>query len=103
MLAALAFAAPGSSNVRMAAAKGAGMAKVRRSGIYRLLYDRSGGEDGRRDDADRQTVSLAGLAVTLVVLVVCLFLVKQLSRTARLDDCLLSGRTNCDLLIARIR
>jgi hypothetical protein len=91
----------------------AGMTKIRRTGIYRLVYrplgdsrDPERGEDWHdeaRHDADRQTVSLAGLAVTLAVLVVCLFLVKQLSRAAAVDDCLLAGHNNCDLLLARLR
>lgn len=55
------------------------------------------------EDANRQTRSLAGLAVTLAVLVVCLFLVNQLRRTAGVEDCLMAGRGNCDLLLARLR
>jgi hypothetical protein len=85
------------------------MTKVRRPGLYRLIYRPLG--DGRdpkccgdsQEEANRQTVSLAGLAAALAVLVVCLFLFKQLHRAAAVDDCLLSGRNNCDLLLARLR
>lgn len=68
------------------------------SKIYRLIFN---ADD--REERDTQTASLAGLAVVLAVLVVCLFLVKNLAQTSRLEDCMLQGRTNCDLLIARIR
>jgi hypothetical protein len=54
--------------------------------------------------ANRQTASLAGVVVTLVLLVVGLFLVHQLEAhqleaKAAIDDCLMSGRSNCDLLV----
>lgn len=57
----------------------------------------------RAEDADRQTRSLAGLAVTLAVLVVCLFLVQQLRRGAVAGDCLMAGRSNCDAVLPRLR
>jgi hypothetical protein len=49
----------------------------------------------RDEDADRQTVSLAAVAVTLLLLVIGLFLVRTLHHAATIEDCLLSGRTNC--------
>ena len=48
--------------------------------------------------ADRQTASLGGLAVALLLVVVGLFLVRALHATAVLEDCLLGGRTNCLML-----
>jgi hypothetical protein len=45
--------------------------------------------------ADRQTASLAGLAVALLVIVVGLFLVHRLHREGMIEDCLLAGRGNC--------
>jgi hypothetical protein len=53
--------------------------------------------------ADRQTASLAGLAVSLTVLVVCLFLMNELHHKAVIEDCLLSGRLNCDMLVNQFR
>ncbi len=53
--------------------------------------------------ANRQTVSLAGLAVTLAVLVVCIFLVRQLSHSARVEDCLMAHRLDCDKVAAAVR
>jgi hypothetical protein len=57
---------------------------------------------GERDDekaANRQTASLLGIAVTLLLLVVGLFLVQQLGASSRIEDCLMSGRSNCDALV----
>ena len=50
--------------------------------------------------ADRQTSSLAGLAMALALVVVCLFLIRQLHASAALEDCMLSGRTNCGQIIS---
>lgn len=47
------------------------------------------------DDANRQTASLAGVAVTLLLLVLGLFLVRALHARGQIEDCLMSGRTNC--------
>jgi len=55
-----------------------------------------------RDDdeaANRQTTSLAGVAITLLLLVVGLFLVHELHAKATIEDCLMAGRINCDLLL----
>jgi hypothetical protein len=67
--------------------------------IYRLVFDRH----RRSEDADRQTASLAGLAVTLLVLVVCMWLTKQLAAKSVIEDCLMAGRNNCDILVARLK
>jgi hypothetical protein len=47
------------------------------------------------DDEDRQTRSLAGMALVLLLLVVGLFLVQKLSVLSHLQDCVMAGRTNC--------
>lgn len=57
--------------------------------------------DDDREAEDRLTASLAGLAVTLAILVVSLFLMKELHHKAMIEDCLLSGRANCDALLTR--
>jgi hypothetical protein len=49
--------------------------------------------------ADRQTASLAGVAITLVLLIVGLFLVRELHAKAAIEDCLMAGRSNCDWLV----
>ena len=52
-----------------------------------------------QESADRQTASLAGVAITLLLLVVGLFLVHALHNKAMIEDCLLSGRSNCDAVL----
>jgi len=53
--------------------------------------------------ANRQTASLGGVAISLFLIVVGLFLVHELRAKAQLEDCLLSGRTNCVVLTAPLR
>lgn len=55
-----------------------------------------------QETADRQTASLAGVAITLLLLVVGLFLVHELHTKAMIEDCLMSGRSNCDALISTL-
>ena len=52
-------------------------------------------------DENRVTISLAGMAFALMLVVVGLFLVQHLASKARLEDCLLSGRMNCDAMLAK--
>jgi hypothetical protein len=52
-------------------------------------------DDERQEEADRQTRSLAGLAVCLVLVLVGLFLVQRLTAAAKLQDCVMAGRSNC--------
>jgi hypothetical protein len=56
-------------------------------------------EDEAQEEADRQTASLAGVAITLLLLVFGLYLVHELHAKAEVEDCLLAGRTNCDILL----
>ena len=51
-------------------------------------------------ESDRQTASLAGMAVVLALVVAGLFLVHQLHIKTQIEDCLMSGRLNCETLIA---
>ncbi len=66
--------------------------------IARLLFS----EDDE-DGANRQTASLAGLAVALLLVVVGLFLVHTLQTKCAIEDCLLSGRTNCSAVLVSSR
>jgi hypothetical protein len=65
--------------------------------IYRLILS-----DQDHEDADRQSASLAGMAVTLLIVVVCLFLLRELHNKAAIEDCLLAGRSNCDSIVAKL-
>jgi hypothetical protein len=49
--------------------------------------------------ANRQTASLGGIAITLLLLVLGLFLVHELHAKVAVEDCLMAGRTNCDRLV----
>jgi hypothetical protein len=51
------------------------------------------------EEANRQTASLAGVAVTLLLLAVGLFLVRELHAKAVIEDCLMAGRIHCDWLV----
>ena len=57
------------------------------------------GEDEHAEE-DRITSSLAGLMAALLIVVAGLFLFSQLRDKARIEDCLLSGRTSCDSPVA---
>ena len=66
--------------------------------IYRLVFNNHDAED-----RNRQTMSLAGLAVTLLVLVVCVWLTKQLQVKSAIENCLMAGRSNCDILVPKLK
>ena len=51
--------------------------------------------------ANRQTTSLAAMAVVLVVVIVSLLLVRELSYESAIEDCLISGRMNCGEFVMR--
>lgn len=57
-------------------------------------------DEEAEEEANRQTASLAGVAITLLLLVLGVYLVHQLQAKAAIEDCLLSGRTNCDVLLS---
>ncbi len=50
--------------------------------------------------ANRQTASLGGVAISLFLIVIGLFLVHQLHAKGQIEDCLLSGRTNCIAVVS---
>ena len=45
--------------------------------------------------------AIAGLAVAVVLLVVGLWLAHELSASSKMQDCLMSGRTNCNVIPAQ--
>ena len=42
--------------------------------------------------------AMAGLAVAVVLLVVGLWLARELTAASKMQDCLMSGRTNCNVI-----
>jgi hypothetical protein len=61
------------------------------------------GDGSDQKTAERQTASLVGVAIILLLLVGGLFLVHQLRKSSMIEDCLLSGRRNCDALLTTSR
>lgn len=51
-----------------------------------------GHEDTSRDP---RTAALIGLVVILVLAILAVVLVQQLGKQSKMQDCLMSGRTNC--------
>lgn len=56
--------------------------------------------DQRAEDADREadrrrTAALIGLIIILALAIASLLLVRELGKESKLEDCLMSGRTNC--------
>ena len=45
-----------------------------------------------------RTPAMAGLAVAVVLLVVGLWLARELTAASKMQDCLMSGRTNCNVI-----
>ena len=60
-------------------------------------------DEDEQAEANRVTGSLAGLAFALLLVVIGLYLVHNLASKARLEDCVLSGRMDCDALVHTIR
>ena len=52
-----------------------------------------GRSDG--DQEERRSQALIGLAIVLALAILGVLLVRELGRKSALEDCLLSGRTNC--------
>jgi len=63
---------------------------------HRFWFDR----EEEQASADRQTASLAALAFLLLLVVLGLFLVRTLTASCAVEDCLLAGRRNCDAVAA---
>ena len=59
------------------------------------LLPRGTDERGSRRPRDPRLAALIGLLIALLLVVGGLFLVRQLGRMGRVQDCVMSGRTNC--------
>ena len=64
-----------------------------------MQQQRSWSVEDDEEAANRQTASLAGVAITLLLLVAGLFLVRELHAKVAIEDCLLAGRSHCDALL----
>ena len=56
---------------------------------------KSSSEDGDREADERRSAALIGLIIILALAIAGVLLVRELREKSRLEDCLMSGRTNC--------
>ena len=56
---------------------------------------KSSSEDGDRETDERRSAALIGLIIILALAIAGVLLVRELRERSRLEDCLMSGRTNC--------
>jgi hypothetical protein len=49
-------------------------------------------------DGDNRRGALAGLVIAIVLLAVGIWLARDLSSASKMQDCLMSGRTNCNTI-----
>jgi len=52
----------------------------------------------RRDREGNRTPAMAGLAIAVVLLGGGLWLARELTAASKMQDCLMSGRTNCNVI-----
>jgi hypothetical protein len=51
-----------------------------------------------RETSETRTPAIAGLAIAVILLVLGLWLVRELTAASKMQDCLMSGRTNCNVI-----
>ncbi len=54
--------------------------------------------DPNHGDGDNRLGAIAGLVVAIVLLAVGIWLARDLSAASKMQDCLMSGRTNCNTI-----
>jgi len=67
-----------------------------------MSWMRVGAIEDEAAEENRLTASLAGLVVALMLVVAGLFLIQHLRDKARIEDCLMAGRFNCDVVVASL-
>jgi hypothetical protein len=50
------------------------------------------------EQGDNRRPAMAGLAIVVVLLVAGIWLAHQLTAASKMQDCLMSGRTNCNVI-----
>jgi hypothetical protein len=53
------------------------------------------------EPAGNRRGAIAGLAIAVVLLVVGLWLARELTASSKMQDCLMSGRSNCAIIPAQ--
>ena len=54
-----------------------------------------------REPRENRRPAIAGLAIIVVLLAVGLWLARELTAASKMQDCLMSGRTNCNVIQPR--
>jgi len=54
--------------------------------------------DPEPDQGDNRTGAVAGLVIAIVLLAVGVWLARDLTAASQLQDCVMSGRTNCNVI-----
>lgn len=60
-------------------------------------------EDREHETEERRTAALIGLIIVLMLAIAGVILVRGLVRELKLEDCLMSGRTNCAPIAVPLR
>ena len=68
---------------------------------YNHAMPRSVRHEDEEAQAKRLTSSLFGLAMVLAMVVLCLIVLRHVAANARVEDCLMAGRSNCDRMLER--
>ncbi len=55
-------------------------------------------DEPEKDGSGSRAPAIAGLAVAAVLLVVGIWLAHELTAASKMQDCLMSGRTNCNAI-----
>jgi hypothetical protein len=50
------------------------------------------------DRGDNRRGAIAGLLIAVILLAVGIWLTRELTSASKLQDCVMSGRTNCDVI-----
>ena len=50
------------------------------------------------EQGNNRRAAIAGLAIAIVLLVVGIWLARELTAASKLQDCVMSGRTNCNVI-----
>ncbi len=54
--------------------------------------------DPKQNDGDNRRGAMAGLVIAVLLLAVGIWLARDLSAASKMQDCLMSGRTNCNTI-----
>jgi hypothetical protein len=54
--------------------------------------------DSNQGDGDNRRGAIAGLVIAIVLLAIGIWLARDLSAASKMQDCLMSGRSNCNTI-----